>query len=277
MAGSCCCTRRASRYGRSTPGARDLAQQAPLSTRLGAAPRYEEHADPLYLEAARDALAAAAADDAALAMRARRISTTMPRAVVALLADLLDKRDQWLRALDDGDAGRYRAALEATLAARDRRRAGGNRGRISRGARRERSSARALCGGATSPSTPRRGISLDARSPARNGGLPATTVAARDDWRALAVVAARRRPAAVPRCARRRSAVFQPKGSGPGAAERARQSDAMKALLGELAAVPALAEHARRRAPPAASRATRTTRGPSSLRCSSCCRSSQRN
>jgi hypothetical protein len=42
-----------------------IARQAPLTTRLGAAPRCEEQAEWLYVQAARDALTAAAPGDPA--------------------------------------------------------------------------------------------------------------------------------------------------------------------------------------------------------------------
>ena len=216
-----------------------LAQQAPLSTRLGAAPRYEEYADALYVEAARDALAVADADDPHWRCVLAYLDNDAG-ATVRLLADLLHKRDQWLRELDYGDADRYRAALEATLAAEIE----GEEGEIA--AAFPAPLARALvphqryaaANLAADPATADLGRRLAAC--VDTGGLPPATVAARDDWCALASwLLVGHKPRF--RVGLTSSGGFPAKGSGSGAAERARRSEDMAALLRDLAAVPALA------------------------------------
>ncbi len=182
-------------------------------------------------------------------------------AAVRLLADLLDKRDQWLRELDYGDARdatarrwRQRSPRKSPASRRKSRPHFPRRSR-ERSSRTQRYAAANLTVDAETADLGRTLIAL------RGNGRVAG-----DDGRSArrlaraGVVAARRRRAAVSR-ALTSIGGLPAKGSGPGAAERARQSDAMKALLGELAAVPALAStlDVARRLP---SRATRTTRGP---------------
>ncbi|HEX9301726.1 MAG TPA: UvrD-helicase domain-containing protein, partial [Casimicrobiaceae bacterium] len=217
-----------------------LAQQAPLSTLFGAAPRYEEYADALYVEAAREALAAADPGDPHWRCLLDYLDNDAGVAV-RLLADLLGKRDQWLRELDYDDAERFRIALEATLAAE----IAGELSEIV--AAFPASLARALVplqGYAAAnllpkPETAELGARLAACAEA--GGLPEATVAARDDWRALAswlLVANTPRF----RVALATNGGFPAKGLGPGAVERARRNDDMAALLRALAAVPGLAD-----------------------------------
>jgi ATP-dependent helicase/nuclease subunit A len=228
-----------------------LAQQAPLSTRLGAAPRYEEYADALYVEAAREALAVADPNDPHWRCVLDYLDNDAG-VTVRLLADLLGQRDQWLRELDYDNAERFRAALESTLAAEIT----GELGEIV--AAFPASLAQALVPHQryaavnllADPQTAELGARLAACAEA--GGLPATTVGARDDWGALAswlLVANKPRF----RMALTTNGGFPAKGSGPGAAERARHSDNMAKLLCELAAVPGLAnmlDVARRLPPP---------------------------
>ncbi len=228
-----------------------LAQQAPVATRLGAAPRYEEYADALYVEAAREALAAAAADDPHWRCLLDYLDNDAA-ATVRLLAALLGKRDQWLRELDYDEPQRFRTVLESTLAAE----IAGELGEIV--AAFPSSLACALVPHqhyaavhlAAHPQTSALGARLAACAGA--GGLPAATAGARDDWVALAswlLVADRPRF----RMTLSASGGFPPKGSGPGAEGRARRSQDMAGLLRELAAVPGLAsllDIARRLPPP---------------------------
>ncbi len=228
-----------------------LAQQAPLATRLGAAPRYEEYADALYVEAARGALAAAAGDDPHWQCVLAHLDNDAA-ATVRFLAGLLGKRDQWLRELDYGDPQRFRATLEATLAAE----IAGEQGEIVAAfpvalARalipHQRHAAAHFIADAKTADRGRRLASC-----ADAGGLPPATADAQDDWRALAswlLVADKPRF----RAAVRTSDGFPAKGTGRGAMERGQRSADMTALLRALGAVPGLAtmlDLARRLPPP---------------------------
>ena len=72
-----------------------LARQAPLATGMGATPRYAEQAAPLYLDAARAALAGASADDSAWRRLLAHLDNDADR-TVRLVADMLARRDQWI-------------------------------------------------------------------------------------------------------------------------------------------------------------------------------------
>ncbi len=91
-----------------------IVRQAPLAAGLGSLPRFEEHAEPLYRRAAHEALAAAAADDAQWRALLAHLDNDAER-VVALLASMLGKRDQWLRHLGVAPPDALRAHLEAAL------------------------------------------------------------------------------------------------------------------------------------------------------------------
>ena len=228
-----------------------LARQAPLATRLGAAPRYRERAAPLYAQAAHAALADAAADDGAWRRLLAHLDNDAGRAV-ELIADMLAKRDQWLRELRPQDRGAFRAMLEAALAAEIAGELATVAARfpaslVARLAEHERYAAANLAGADATAELARH---LDACAAA--GGLPPATVAAREAWGALA------RWLLVASDARFRAKVntnngFPAKGSGAGADLRQQRNAAMTALLGELDAVPGLAEalHAARCLPPA--------------------------
>ena len=93
-----------------------LARQAPLSTGLGGAPRYEEHADSHYVAAARTALASADANDIAWrqpsrSRRQRCHPRDPPPCGHAGEARAVDRRAAQRR------SRAFRAALEAALAA----------------------------------------------------------------------------------------------------------------------------------------------------------------
>ncbi len=91
-----------------------LVRQAPIATGLGSLPSFEEHAEHLYRQAAREALAAAPADDADWRALLDHLDNDAER-VVELLASMLGKRDQWLRHLGVGPPHALRAQLERTL------------------------------------------------------------------------------------------------------------------------------------------------------------------
>jgi len=227
-----------------------LARQAPLATQLGAAPRYQERAAPLYAQAAHATLAGAADDDGAWRRLLAHLDNDAGRAV-SLVADMLARRDQWLPELRPRDRGAFRAMLEATLATE----IAGELATVAalfpaplaaEMADHERYAAASLEGADTTAE-----LAGQLEACAAAGGLPPPTVAALGQWQALAgwlLVASD---------ARFRAKVntnngFPAKGSGAGADERKRRNAAMTALLGALAAVPGLAEalHAARCLPP---------------------------
>ncbi len=91
-----------------------LARQMPLGSGFGEPPRLEEAARPLYLEAARSALAELESDSelgAALAVLLRQLDNNL-EALRGLLADMLERRDQWLPILVKPNP---RAAIERAL------------------------------------------------------------------------------------------------------------------------------------------------------------------
>ncbi len=89
-------------------------RQAPLATGLGSLPRFEEHADSLYRQAAREALAAAAADDVQWRALLAHLDNDAER-VVTLLSSMLAKRDQWLRHVGLARPDALRERLERAL------------------------------------------------------------------------------------------------------------------------------------------------------------------
>jgi ATP-dependent exoDNAse (exonuclease V) beta subunit len=92
-----------------------FARQAPVTTGFGALPRYVDDATELYAEAASAALAHAAGDDAAWRALVAH-DDNRADSIVALLAELLAKRDQWLRALPATGGAPLREAIERALA-----------------------------------------------------------------------------------------------------------------------------------------------------------------
>lgn len=91
-----------------------LMRQAPLTVKLGAMPRLTERAEPMYVEAAREELAAAAGDDEHWQRLLAYLDNDADR-LIALIADLLRKREQWFRHLLIRDTLALRAALEDAL------------------------------------------------------------------------------------------------------------------------------------------------------------------
>lgn len=226
-----------------------LARQAPLATAMGAAPRYVEHALPLYLHAARAALADAAPDDLAWRRLLAHLDNDTDR-IVGLVATMLGKRELWIGELRSADRSRFRAMLEATLTSE----IAGElatvmtlipRNRVDALIAQERYASDHL---RTAPH--RADLAAHIAACAAAGGLPAPVPSQQERWRALA------NWLLVAKDARFRELVnvhqgFPAKGNGAGAAHR-RQRQEMKILLGELSAVPGLADalDAVRRLPP---------------------------
>ena len=93
-----------------------LARQAPITSRLGAAPRVIERAEALYAEAARAALAEADPPTTSWRRLLAHLDNDAQQ-VVALLADMLAKREQWLPHVVGKDGDKLRAQIESVLRA----------------------------------------------------------------------------------------------------------------------------------------------------------------
>ena len=223
-----------------------LARQAPLATGLGGAPRYEEHADSHYVAAARAALASADASDMAWRSLLAHLDNDATLGI-RLLADMLAKREQWIGEMRTGDRARFRAALEAALAAEVE----GELGLVAalfppslaaRLTEHERYAAANLAG---NPETVPLSMALTACAAA--GGVPPALVSEQEHWCALANwLLVGKDP--------RFQATVSAKRGFPAAATSAANRDrneAMRALQCDLAAVEGLADalHAARRLP----------------------------
>ncbi|MCC6194641.1 MAG: UvrD-helicase domain-containing protein [Burkholderiales bacterium] len=91
-----------------------IARQAPLSSRLGVAPRPVDDPRGLFLEAARATLASARGDSGRWRTLLARLDNDA-ESLVSYLAELLAKRDQWLRHVVRRDTVEWRSELESLL------------------------------------------------------------------------------------------------------------------------------------------------------------------
>jgi ATP-dependent exoDNAse (exonuclease V) beta subunit len=89
-------------------------RQAPMAVKLGTMPRMIERAEALHLQAARGELDAAG--DSAAWQRLLDYLDNDAERLTRLLAEMLARRDQWLRHVMGGDAAALRARLENALA-----------------------------------------------------------------------------------------------------------------------------------------------------------------
>jgi ATP-dependent helicase/nuclease subunit A len=93
-----------------------LVRQAPLTSRIGAGSHFEERASALYRRAAREALRAAAPRDPDWQNLVSHLDNDAEQ-TIAQLADMLARREQWLRELPADDASALRERAEVALAA----------------------------------------------------------------------------------------------------------------------------------------------------------------
>jgi len=216
-----------------------IARQAPLATRLGAAPRFVDDARALYEAAVRSGLADADPRDPAWSKLLRHLDNDAGRAI-GVLSALLARRAPLLRELAAGEGERFRVGLEAVLADEIR----GELATIARAfppplaaalAPLERHAAR-YAEGAT------RAAALAGRllECAAEGGVPPATLEAREQWRSLATWLLVASGAEFRRKVDRNDG-FPPGAAGRDGALRAEQGVAMTHVLAELAAVPGLA------------------------------------
>ncbi|MEP6657889.1 MAG: UvrD-helicase domain-containing protein, partial [Betaproteobacteria bacterium] len=217
-----------------------LAREAPLTTRTGAMPAFSEHPEALYHAAASEALTHAAAGDTAWRTLLDHLDNDGQR-VVDLLAELLRKRDQWLRHLVGIDPDGLRAALEATLVEEIEARLAAAHALFPANAlpRLAALARHALAHLTGEPASAQLVRALHACHEA--GGIPGTTCDEMADWASLANWLLVKTPAW--RKTVNQTQGFAPTGAaGKKAAERKARKREMLALLAELAQVPGLAE-----------------------------------
>jgi ATP-dependent exoDNAse (exonuclease V) beta subunit len=113
---------------------RSLAEQMPWLSRLGAAPRIADDTEALYYTAALEAVRAVEQGDPAVTRLLAHLDNQFSR-VAEKLAEMLARRDQWLRHLHIDRAGverALRAVSRLALRATGGRRAQHHRGRLAR-------------------------------------------------------------------------------------------------------------------------------------------------
>jgi ATP-dependent helicase/nuclease subunit A len=93
-----------------------LMRRAPLTLKVGAVPRFVDRGMPLYLDAARSELDAAAAEHAEWRRLLDHLDNDADR-LIELVAGMLAKRDQWLNFLVVDDKDAMRIHLEKALVA----------------------------------------------------------------------------------------------------------------------------------------------------------------
>jgi ATP-dependent exoDNAse (exonuclease V) beta subunit len=225
-----------------------LMRQAPLTVKQGSLPRFVEHADTLYTQAALEDLNAAAQSDASWRTLLDHLDNDAER-VVRLLAGMLGKRDQWLRHLVTQDASGLRASLEQAIAVEIERELAILEAlfppeRVETLLEHVRFAAANLSAdGSMHP--------LGAFSTART--LPPPSAAALVHWQTLAAWLLTRTATLRARLTGAQGFPARGKASGHGAAEHVARKAAMESLLRELDAVPGFAaalDRARRLPPP---------------------------
>jgi ATP-dependent exoDNAse (exonuclease V) beta subunit len=223
-----------------------LARQVPLATGLGGAPRYEEHAEPQYIAAARAALAAVDGHNTAWRRLLAHVDNDAGEAI-RLIAGMLAKREQWIGELAAGDRARFRAVLEATLTAEIEGELAAVAALLPRSlvaalAAHERYAAACLAGDAEAQE-----LAAALAACAAAGGIPAASASEQPHWAAFANwLLLKREP--------RFQATVSVKRGFPAAragSANAARNDAMRTLQSDLASVPGLADglHAVRRLP----------------------------
>ncbi len=223
-----------------------LMRQAPITSKLGAMPRFVERADALYIRAAQEELDAAPPTDPSWRKLLDYLDNDADR-VVALLATMLGKRDQWLRHLVTRDAARLRASLERSLAAEVERELAGLAAMFPRETvDRMLDHARFAASNLGTQSHP-----FGAFSTA--DALPPPVAAALAQWQSLADWLLTQGGGFRGRVTIAEGFPAKGRASDPGSGDRAARKLAMQSLLDELQAVPGLAdalELARRLPPP---------------------------
>jgi ATP-dependent exoDNAse (exonuclease V) beta subunit len=214
-----------------------LAAQAPVTTGLGAAPRFVERARPLYTEAIRRALAAVPADDAAGRLLVAQVDGDVD-ALIELLAELLARREQWLPMVLEHHRGRLRPELLDSLAIEVDSELQALASAFPPAVVR---ALPALQHGAAAELADDATLAAALRAAAAQGGLPRAQADALGHWQALADwLLTRQSPAQFRRVVDKRGG-FPAAGTGAGAAARGAAKQSMQALLADCRAVPGFA------------------------------------
>ncbi|HVF65051.1 MAG TPA: UvrD-helicase domain-containing protein [Casimicrobiaceae bacterium] len=217
--------------------ATDIADRAPIAARLGPHPAYVDDATALYREAAEAVIARAAAEDRSMRTLLLHVDNNAPR-LANLLSQLLARRDQWLRQVERSTREKLLAGLEQAIrdeivdVLRTSRRMFPE-GIGAEICARASDAAQALVHGDPN--------ALAAAVDACRGGLPAATVDALPQWKALA------RFLMVKSCENFKKSLsasdgFVAIGNGVGAEARRARKAAMESLCAKLNATPGLAK-----------------------------------
>lgn len=221
-------------------------RQAPMAAKLGAMPRMIERAEALHAKAARAELDAAG--DSAAWQRLLDYLDNDGERLILLLAEMLARRDQWLRHVMGGDAMALRVRLERALATEIAHKLQAVAALLPTAETRELLDLARYAAAQLSLSDPTRPLT----ALAQRDELPEAHAESLGDWRSLAdwlltkdgdFYAAIRTTQGFPARGNARDA---------GAAVRDARKQAMIELLRRLAAVPGLAEalHGVRQLPP---------------------------
>jgi ATP-dependent exoDNAse (exonuclease V) beta subunit len=215
-----------------------LARRGPIAAGLGPRPAYLDDARPLFRRAAEEALLAAGADDASWTTLLAHLDNQAEQAV-RLVAEMLERRDQWLRQLSDASNAALRAGLEQALRAEiaevlERTRRAFPGGVADDIARCAAHAAAALAEGDEA-------CARDLHALARAGGLPSARVEAQPLWRTLARFLLVKDGSHFKRMVTRNDG-FPPAGKPPGSVERRERKEAMQSLCLMLDSVPGLAD-----------------------------------
>ncbi len=216
-----------------------FARRAPMAAKLGPDPAYVDDAGALYRAAVQAAIAGASEDDAHWRSLLVHLDNQSDR-VTDLMANLLAKRDQWFRLDTAKDIASLRAGMEVALRAEIEHVLTSTRDAFPPG------TGAAIADSARNASTRLAEISEQREYAeslvrcARDGGLPAATIDAVPQWKALAqflmVKDGTRFRERIDR-----SNGFPAPGKDADADERRARKDAMASLCARLEQVPGLA------------------------------------
>jgi ATP-dependent exoDNAse (exonuclease V) beta subunit len=213
-----------------------LMRQAPLTAKLGALPKPVERAEPLYAEAVRAELDDAGAQDTAWRRLLDHFDNDADR-LIGLIADLLGKREQWLRHLVSADRSALRVALERALTAEIDATLGALDALLPRSARAQLAELSQYAARNLGEADAEHPLAVHADRPE----LPPANVQGLAHWRAIAGWLLTAKGTPLRQVNKLRG--FPAKGGArdAGHAERDSRKRAMEALIADLAAVPGLA------------------------------------
>ena len=222
-------------------------RQAPMTVQLGAMPRLVERAEALHERAARTELDAAAESSSAWQRLLDYLDNDGDR-LTMLIAEMLGRRDQWLRHVIVGDPVALRARLEQSLGAEIAHRLEAVAALLPADAMRSMLDLARYAADHLARSDPAHPFAAWAQ----RGAMPDADTASLDDWRAIADWLLKKSGDFYADVNIAQG--FPPRGSlrDEGAARRDAHKQAMIGLLRSLAAVPGLAAalHGVRRLPP---------------------------